>query len=360
MTDADRLRDLQHRAFAPGAALSDAESAELRTLTAQASAARSAQSSGTVSAGSAPTAHGAGSADGPHGVVAPGSGASSAPSGSEGKETPDATASGSHRRVGLSIVAAAATLLLGFGAGWLVFGRASGPQMSAEQQKTFAEIESSNEYDPGSLQFVGSEQELSVWQARDAEGEQRCIILTAGEQKEQTCIPSTEDLSAWSLQGSLSITGPDGTPKAAFWATILDDVNGNPVAAIQRHDMSDMGQFDWRDNFTGTERAIAEVIDSQGYDGEMLQVVGYDGETPIWLHDSTMPCVIRADAENLLMAICAEYSSDGVLEVQDNGVIYTLKQIENRGPLLTLTRTGTIPLDQGGEQLDDKTGDLVE
>jgi len=407
---AARRRELQHKAFAPGGGLTDAETAELRelstpTIEGPAAATRSAQTldpataTAPAPAAAAPAAFAPAPAapesvetelTAPDATTAPQPASDNYPAGSQsdlllGQAASDSASDAASetdaepasperptkpRRM-VTLIAAATALLVGFGAGWLLFEYNSGPSMTDEQRATWAELESSGEYDDGSLEFAGSEQEASGWFATQDDGARQCLILTASEdknapdqeaqsRKEQTCLLSDGEESSWDLQVSLPVYGSEQTPNALFWAMAVRDVDGKLRMAIQRNDYADQ-QFDWRNNYAGTELEIATLLDSEGFSGDTLQIVGYDGETPVWLsYAGAQPCVLVADAASVLMQACGELTNEKALQVQGDGVAYSVSQTEMRGPVLTIIRTGTAINVETGEVIDDKTGEIGE
>lgn len=394
MTDADRLRELQHKAFAPGGSLTAAEAAELSALQVARSAGAASASGDEASArqqsdalaGDALVSSPAASPPGAQSIVggtggshvasdSPGaSGAASAPDAAFGA-APDSSADpaapaasvdpsepdrsprpATRRRLAL-MVAAVVTLLVGFGAGWLAFAGDSGPQMNAEQRATWTELESSAQYDAGSVLYTGARDDVSVWYATREAAQLRCIIVTSGERKQDTCQPASEDDGAWTLQTTLTLDAAEGEPSVGYFALLVKSTEGDWVPIIQRQDWG--ANYDWREQYSGTEREIAEMLDSKGFSGAMLQIIGYDADTPVWLSYEAEACILVADAEKLLLQGCGELNPDADLSVSGDGVTYTVRQTEMRGPVLTIIRIPTV-FNMDGEQLDDKTGKPVE
>lgn len=100
------------------------------------------------------------------------------------------------RRWLVPAAAAAAILLLGAAIGWFGAARAAeaAPIMSVEQSELALDLEVDGEYDPGSVQLVGSEQNANLWRATRDDAEFDCVILTyRGDDSHQCLDPKVED-----------------------------------------------------------------------------------------------------------------------------------------------------------------------
>lgn len=376
--DAARRRELQRRAYAPGGGLSGAEAAELRELDARASA---------IVVPPQPVQDPAAGAELPfseirHAAVGrgePGGGddAPSAPEAVRDQHALDETTRTDGRADGAPVVGGASertpgrrwllplvaglAILLGLGAGWLVFGRGDGPrEMTDAQRKTWTEIEASGEYDPGSVRFVARKHGVDVWQAGKSKGAQDCVVVTRGDERKAQCVASESEGDGFGPQASLEFE-QDGD-QYMVWAALVADAEGDVVALVQRQNMD--VDWDWRSQYNEQELPIAEMLNAAGYSGASLGIVGYDGDTPIWVSESGRTCLMIADSTKVIAEACGEllYDTGRTLELTVGGTSYSLRATTERGNQLTVIRTPGAPAtcDPATEQctsIDDKTGE---
>lgn len=396
--EAARRRELQLRAYAPGGELSAAELAELHELQNRdrgapagpaprlgavppgSSAAEAPQPADVpvegaqmVSAptGEAPTVPGAAPSEGsPTGLTSradadPGLASDAGPG--AGSSDPDApSAAGRPSRAGTPVrrrvlaAVAAVAALLGLAAGWLVFGTDLGrTAMTAEQQEVWSELEAAGEYDPGSIQLVGERFGATTWRATRDDAKLSCLLLTRKDEPPAgSCIPAASTIEGFELQVSMDYT-EDGD-HFMLWAMLAEDSRGDPVAVIQRHDMN-ASTWDWRSQYSQDELALAEALDESGFAGEYLQILGYDGASPVWLYQQDRTCLLAVVNEVEVVAQCGMLSTDPdfPLELRVGDVVYSVIDT-NRGATLTVIR-GRGACDPGAgacTSIDDKTGDI--
>ena len=255
-------------------------------------------------------------------------------------------------------------VFVGLGAGWLAFEReAILPGMTAEQQETLTDLEASGTLDPGSVRLLGSKHGADVWEATRDEGALTCLVLTkTTSQQSHACEEWRDDSYGLGVQTSLTIE-EDGK-QIMVWAVLVENIDGERVAIMQRQNADDA--WDWRSQYTESELAIVDVIEADGFEGQWLQLVGYDGDLPIWMHQAERSCAIVVQNGGNIAQEC----TDAVLDIDQTvdlslpGVTYSVRNTANRGMTLTIIRTpgiDAVRCDTGTgacESIDDKTGDV--
>lgn len=358
--EAARRRELQRRAYAAGGALTDAEAVELQELDAR----RSARSPGSAAQGDqaeqgAQAASGVERAQPAEPVEEPQSpeGASPAPrAGFQDEaveephehEQPASERRGLPRRLLIPVVAVIA-VIVGLAAGSYVFGEHA-PAMNAAQQEAWAKLEASGQYDPGSLRLVGSRYDVDAWRATRSESELDCLILSR-----EGVVPSETGASTMGcinvkldpegvLQASLNYS--DEQTEYSLWATVMKDIIGKPAVVIMRQDISE--GFDWRQQFNAAELDDIRVLEGQGFDGENLDVVGYDGDIPVWVGHNQQTCVLVVLPDDAVARQCGGLAPQGPpLVLVVGGTTYSVQASADYGNLLTLYRTTGDPGVQG-------------
>lgn len=375
-----RRRELQRRAFAPNGALTDAEAAELRELSARvvAPAPRPVAASGesdSPAAPAAPAAPGAPAAPDPVRADTRSDQESEAePEEVTGRSLPDRA----RRMPGIPILVLSAlvAVLLGVGVGWLAFGRDDGrPSMTDAQRRTLVQLDASDEFDPGSVVLTGAKHGVEAWYATKTADDSECLVLIAAQgadapstsdgaadaEGRQTVCQKTGEPDTYGLQANVELT-IDGE-RAIVWAVLLEDIDGERVTIIQREVLADDGTYDWREQYSGRELEIAEFLDRSGYDGNALQLIGWDETIPVWMtFDGAQFCLLVAEPTALIAEGCAEFDSSngGRLEVGTDRGIYQLNLTQNVDPRLTIIRTPesiVCDVDSGYCGVDDKTGE---
>lgn len=343
----DRLRELQHRAFAPGGGLTDAESAELRELTR------------VTSEPDAPATDKISRHDPP--IPPP------TPDEAEGAERTGAAPSSARRQAAASIVRVAAALvmvlLLGFGAGWLVFGQQRGPALNTAERAQLIRIVESGRFDDGSVTFLGADGSNTAWHATQDDGAQQCIVLAVADQSANGCRPTGFDGDRFPLQAFL--TYEDGNRRVSVRALEVEDASGRPVAVIDEHAVA-AGAEEWKSQYSGDDLAIAERLDGLGYDGELLTLIGHDGDIPVWFAQvGDDACVLLADSEKLTGRQCAPVDDalGGVLELVTERSTYQVDLSDTLKPSLTVIRTPpsiVCDIDSGYcASVDDRSGEPI-
>jgi len=245
------------------------------------------------------------------------------------------------------VLSAIVAVLLGVGIGWLGFGRATGGHaMTDAQRATLVQLDSSNEFDPGSIEFVGAKHGVEAWYATKDLDENECLVLVAdetaagAEDAQTTACQKTGASDTFGLQTNLELT-VDGE-RVMIWAVLLDDTDGDRVTVIQREVLADAGTYDWRSQYSGPELDIAEFLDASGYDGDSLQLIGWDDTTPVWMtFDGSEVCMLVAEPTALIGEACAEFDSavGSRIEMSTARGVYQLNLTQNVDPRLTIIRT---------------------
>ncbi|UNK70082.1 hypothetical protein [Microbacterium sp. H1-D42] len=360
-----RRRELEHKAYAPGGGLSDAEAEELRGLTRPAESEPVAVTPTPAVTAPAPERPEPHERDEAPLERPPAPERAERDEGQGPPQPPTAPAElAKPPRRWLAPLAAVLTLLLGFGAGWLAFGRDGGaPAMTGAQRDVWIELQKSDDLDAGSIELVGSKYGVDAWTATKDDGELDCFFLTGGSETggserypTPSCVQSDREGNEFGLQASASIENDDRWE--TVWASLIEDITGTQVLVMQRQD--DDQEWNWRSQYSGDELPIAEFLDSKGFRGDMLQLIGYDGDVPIWLHQDAQNCVLVATATEISAQACGGLDSARALDLSVPGATYSVRMTDSRGPLLTVIRTPAsvvCDVDSGYcATADDKTG----
>ncbi|QMU97443.1 hypothetical protein FVO59_09595 [Microbacterium esteraromaticum] len=371
----DRRRELQRRAFSPGGGLTESEASELRVLSAPLADPEpadpepgeqeppAAQEPLAAPVGGSDALRSEGEAERRSDLAGPGEDEATAPGHDATAPGRDATAPGRHRpRPGIPILllAAVVAVLLGLGVGWLAFGRAGGgPGMTGAQRETLVQLDSSGEFDAGSVALVGTKHGAEAWHATKGAGESECLVLIAEEERQTACAEAGQP-NSFGLQANLGLRA-DGE-HVMIWAVLLEDTDGERVAIIQR-EIASGERYDWRSQYSGRDLEIAEFLDSSGYRGDALQLIGYDDTLPIWMTlEPGELCMLVAEPDALIAEGCASLdpSAGGRLDLGTDRAVYQLNLSENMDPVLTIIRTPdsiVCDTDSGYCGVDDRTGE---
>jgi hypothetical protein len=365
--EAARRRELHRRAYAPGGSLTDAELVELRDLDnrnlielaapvvpaeiiAPVRGAQRAESDPGDAAIRAPRADGEDPRTAPAETIAPVQGAKHdaadvadvadvADAAVPAPRAADPGAPRAPRRRWLLPLVAAVAVLVGLGAGWLLFDPGvHRSTMTAAQQDVWSELEASGDYDAGSIQLVGEKYGATAWAATQDKAKRTCIVLTRkGLDPATGCRSSTGDYEGFDLQVNLDYT-EDGDQYMLF-ALLVEDSGGNPVTVIQRQNMT-QNTWDWRSQYTKDELTLVDVLESTGIHGESLNLLGYDGTTPIWMYQDDQTCLAVVLNETDVAQQCGTLSTDPdmPLQLMVGDVVYSVSDSPNRGPSLTIIR----------------------
>jgi hypothetical protein len=232
-------------------------------------------------------------------------------------------------------------LLIGLGAGWLLFGRASGPAMDAKQQRAWSKFEASGKYDAGSIRMLGEQYGITAWYATQDGAKTECIMLTPSKQVSIGCLPADRDKNGGPgirlpLSTQVEFGDDDGTVVSGV---ILSDVNGAPTAMLQKWGMSTQ-ESEWTDAYQDDELVIAKsIVNEAGIEGSSLQIIGYNGDTPIWLSIDQAYCLYAADLGGIIQQTCDPDPANVVLTLPN--VSYGVRETSQGAQLTTLAVHGS-------------------
>lgn len=252
-------------------------------------------------------------------------------------------------------------LLIGFGVGFAVFGQAvrQSVALSLAAGAERAELETEGAYDPGSITPLDQTHGATIWHATRQDGDTQCLLLTAGERSEGTCIPTEQfDEQGAGLYAAIALPADEQGDTSSLNVSVVRGLDGDLDVTAQT--MVWGLTWDWRSQYTEDELSIIDRIEREtGIGGESLQIVGYDGDRPIWLeYTDAGKCVIVAVVDGVERACTQHADEDVTLEVTegDSGVTrYHVAIPSLRGPTLTIER---VPAPGVDAEIDDRTGDV--
>ncbi|MCT1396785.1 hypothetical protein M4D51_13730 [Microbacterium sp. p3-SID338] len=269
------------------------------------------------------------------------------------------------------LVASAALLAIGVGAGWALFApRSDAFPLTEAQEDRRTELADSG-YDPGSVRPVGEAEGALAWFATQDAGETRCLILDAGADSAFTCLPKGE--VAPGLYASIAVPGPaaadegDAYAVDSITATMLFSTTDEPMVSIQRWGQSSA----LVDQFGAEHRPRAKELIDDGYTLGLTLLGSFRGQ-PVWLGDRaseegpTQRCLIvdvdgsrqcAAMSEAIetglgVQVVDTEQTSGEVLSVSVLEVAFTRRQV----PYLTVTTASTAARTLSGDSYLVTTG----
>ncbi|WP_292787166.1 MULTISPECIES: hypothetical protein [unclassified Microbacterium] len=180
------------------------------------------------------------------------------------------------------LVASAALLAIGVGAGWALFAPRPDafPLTEAQEERRIALA--GEGYDPGSVRPVAEAEGALAWFATQDDGASRCLILDVDKDSQSTCL--AEEEVGPGLYASLPVptsAADDEEDSFSFegvTAVMLFSTADEPMVSIQRWG----GGSTLVAQFGEAERARAEELVGDGYDLN-LSVLGSFREQPVWL-----------------------------------------------------------------------------
>ncbi|WP_406246330.1 hypothetical protein ACI7YT_14395 [Microbacterium sp. M] len=383
--DDGELRELRAKAYGPGGGLTDAEARRLEELEALVRGTTPAPTPQADSA--AGDAAVDGSASVPQWTDPQGSGAAADvclrtgpdATGDRNADAGDLEAAGESRGSGESpetakpgirgiltrrwfpYAAVGLALLIGFGVGLAVFGQAvmQSVALSLAAGAEQAELEAEGSYDPGSITPLGQSHGATIWHATRDEGKNHCLVITLEDRIEPACVPGDQlSQPGGGLYASMNLPADGDGDVSGLNVTVIRDINDDLAVVAHVWDSNDV--WDWRSQYSEDELAIVDRIESEtGVGGEFLQIVGYDGDRPVWQEFSgPSACVIVAVVGSVERACAQDASSPVVLEVANpdgTSTSYRVTTSDTRGPTLTIERASAPGMDAA---IDDRTGDV--
>lgn len=384
-----RLEELRHRAYGRGASLTAGEAAELHDLEQQARAQRAAErpqpQAPAATPAAAPVHVAAHPESAPDADAQPPSGDAGTPQDPAPQATVTDTAvadetepTAAHakgaaparrpwsRRL-TAAVAVLAAVALGGGIGWVLAPKADArPTMTSAQTETWTTMEGSGDFDPGSIELLGSKDGASLWRATSDTAQNNCLVLTHGEKLSRQCLSTDLDPEFGQLYVNLQAE-QDGV-LFEYWGSLLIDLQGREVGYIQTQDLEETNSG-WKGQYSGAELAQVEVLEKAGYVGPSLWLMGYDGDRPVWMSQSGESCIAIVVDGQVIDECGADPSTPDMLRLTVDDTSYEVLLTSNRGPQLTIVRNadttvhcspGESTVDQTCTTIDDKTGAKTE
>lgn len=182
------------------------------------------------------------------------------------------------------LVASAALLAIGVGAGWALFApRPDAFPLTEAQEDRRIEL-AGEDYDPGSVRPVGEAEGALAWFATQDDGATRCLILDVGADSQSTCLAGEEVGTGLYASLPVPVSSADDEESSfsfdSVTAVMLFSTTDEPMVSIQRWG----GSSTLVAQFGEAERARAEELVGDGYDLN-LSVLGSFREQPVWLGD---------------------------------------------------------------------------
>lgn len=202
-------------------------------------------------------------------------------------------------------------ILVGLILGWALFSPRA-PQavhLDAVQLSWQEEILVSGKYDPGSVRAIAEEDGTIVWFATRDGGDTVCAIIGDGITTSPAC-RSRELALMQGLQTSLrrEVEGGEGQVDAQ----IQFDAEGDPAVLTSNHLIgAGAGDRVWAQE---GDQAAAERLAEQGIMPFSLQIVGRDGDTPVWFGvdaRSNQWCLIYDGSSLPLESTCEDVEEAG-------------------------------------------------
>ena len=342
--EAARRRELQLRAYAPGGSLTDAEAAELRdldsrNLTAPVVAPPIPEPAPTRDDAFRAAAMWAGSSQEPR-RASPDMDAEQPAADPDPARVPAASARRRFPQRLLIPVIAIVAVVLGLVAGRLVFGEHT--PMTAAQQTAWAKLDASGTYEPGSLRLVGSKYGVDAWKGTQSASKLECLILTReGGSDDPTdghsagCLNPDQRANGEQLQANLDYS--EKRVQYSVWAAVVEDINGEQAVVMQRQNMTE--GFDWRAMYGESELAMVRELEDAGFSGQMLNILGYDGDTPVWsgVDDEQRQCLMVVQGDGIVQQ-CGGPARIEPLELTIGDTTYAIEHTPDRGDALTIYR----------------------
>ena len=332
------------RAYAPGGSLTDAEAAELRDLDAR---------NLTTPVVAPPIPEPAPTRDDAFRAAVMWAGSSQEPRRASSDTDPEqpaadpdparvpAASARRHfpQRLLIPVIAIVA-VVLGLVGGRLVFGEHT--PMTAAQQTAWAKLDASGTYELGSLRLVGSKYGVDAWKGTQAASKLECLILTReGGSDDPTdghsagCLNPDQRANGEQLQANLDYS--EKRVRYSVWAVVVEDINGEQAVVMQRQNVTE--GFDWRAMYGESELAMVRELEDAGFSGQMLNILGYDGDTPVWtgVDDEQRQCLMVVQGDGIVQQ-CGGPARIEPLELTIGDTTYAIEHTPDRGDALTIYR----------------------
>lgn len=345
----DELRALQARAYGRDGGLSAAEAARLHELVTRrgATSPAAARPRPDAPTGAAPhaaepaRAEGVGSAPGepasslrPHDVSPP---------------------AGRQRRllVGVTVaalivgVAVGVSIAVGLRPGAVPSATSAPIVLTPDQEEWQDDLSRDAGYDPGSLHAVSVQEDVVVWGATKHGGGATCMLIGNRDSAGASCRP-TELVQQSGL--SLTLTRVGEQKAGRITGEMLLSLRGDPAVSLRlfRYD-TDIEGLATSYGSPDEERFAAALV-GDGFRRSSVQIVGYDGDNPIWRAvriDDGSRCLVYSVLPLQSWAQCTtDAEQDLTVERTDErtdlttGVVWT--ETSGPGPQLTITTSESV------------------
>ena len=310
------LRILHARAYGRDGDLSSTDAARLRDLE---SRRRGVPDPSTGSGSGAGSGRGRDSGSGDGSRSGDGSGSGSEESAAEPVE---ASGASRHPRLRWLIAGVAASVAIGIGVGWSVWGQSHDAIALTDEQRGWQEdLAAAATYDPGSLYAVSEDSGVVVWLATKEDGEKTCLLMSNGRETTARCQP-TNGARADGMWAELQVAADDSYTDVTT-AQVLFSAGGHPAVATDQYRNS----VNVIPAFEPEEQKVADILIDRGYEQSGLWIVGYFDERPVWTGGYT-----EAEEEQCL----AYVGASGAIE-EDCG---TWEEIVDEPLALTISSDG--------------------
>jgi len=259
---------------------------------------------------------------------------------------------------------AAGVLLVGLGVGWVLWGWNSAEfALATTHSEQRAELEASGDFDPGTVAAMSENHGVVIWRAERDQGDQDCVIVTTSSMTQSGCA-TMEDSSMGGASATITVPEGDALEGQTLSAYLLLSVTGEVVPTVQ---IWDQGDSNWESQFTEEELEAIARLEAAGFEATSLNILGYDGDTPVWTSWGNEMCVIVESDDGVLegcSSLAETPPTELVVSASVNGIStqYIVRQTEMRGPQLTVVKLPELQefeVDVGDKieiELDDKTG----
>ncbi|CAH0228566.1 hypothetical protein SRABI76_02692 [Microbacterium oxydans] len=294
----DELRALQARAYGRGGELSEPEAGRLRELSRR-------------RAGPTPVTPTPGLISGVPEALVGTSHADEHAASTPGMSTDDVQTDAAPRSLRSAIVAhwrpaliaVVGAMIIGIGAGWLLFGRSGVESIElTPQQQEWQTALADGGYDPGSVRPVAGYDGVVLWYATKMAGEKTCLVIGDGDQTEVAC----QDTASVRVSGVSTRLVVEGEQQTEISGHLLLSPGGQPAVMVSASVIS--GEVEPMFANPEEERFAAGLVD-QGFKANTVFVVGYDGDNAIWtgFHpENGAQCLIYAASADRSVMHCGE------------------------------------------------------
>jgi hypothetical protein len=205
--------------------------------------------------------------------------------------------------------------------------------MTAAQQKIDAEIVASGDFDAGSVRFRGEKDGAALWSA--TQKEKPCVVLSVDGQRSTGCV-SGERSDGGVDYPVAQMQTQDGNTSTSFVGSLVQTLSGEWAPVIQHMQMT---ASDWEGQYSQSELALIDILEKAGLHGSELQILGYDGDIPVWFTYGLNRCLAVVDpATSAVQQHCTDSQAESPLEITLGDSTYQAVWSDRRGPTLTVLK----------------------